>query len=76
MRVFWFHYNKPEAKRQGKPVLTVHQSNKCMLVHHIVCDVPVKTHLRNTQPRCVVKGKGVVRLEESDGEVTAYIGEK
>jgi hypothetical protein len=73
MKVFCFHYNKPEANRQGKPVLTVHQSKQCMLVHHITCEVPVATHLRNSQPRCVMKGRGFVRLEEKGGEVTAHI---
>jgi len=62
MRVFWFHYNKPESLRQKQNILTVHQAGVCHLVTGIQCNVPIETVNRKTQPRCVLKGKGVVRV--------------
>lgn len=72
-RVFWFHYNKPESRRQGRAVMTVHYKGGCIPVHNIQCSVPTWTHHRNSQPHCVIKGRGMVTLEEKDGEVTAVI---
>lgn len=54
---FFFHYNKPESRRQGRNVLTVHAKGVCHLVNHIKCDVPIETHARKTQPFCVIKGR-------------------
>lgn len=62
VRVFWFHYNKPESLRQKKNILTVHQSGVCHLVTGIKCNVPIETVNRKTQPRCVLRGKGVIRV--------------
>lgn len=61
-KVFWFHYNKPESLRQKKNILTVHQGKVCHLVTDIVCNVPIQTSHRKTQPRCILKGKGVVKV--------------
>lgn len=57
MKTFWFHYNKPASKKEGKPKITVHYAGKCHLVDNIVCDVPTFGHLRNEQPHFVIKGK-------------------
>lgn len=61
-RVFWFHYNKPASLKQGRNILTVHQGKTCHLVTGIFCTVPIKTEDRKTQPRCILKGTGVVRI--------------
>jgi mannose-6-phosphate isomerase-like protein (cupin superfamily) len=66
---FWFHYNKPEAKRQGRPVMTVHYKGMCHMVRAVSCEVPVATRERKTQPHVVMAGRGTI--EFSDG--TAYI---
>ena len=60
--MFFFHYNKPESLRQKKNILTVHQGKVCHLVTDIVCNVPIQTSHRKTQPRCILKGKGVVKV--------------
>lgn len=62
MAAFWFHYNKPASARRGHPVMTIHYQGVCMLVRKIVCGVPVRTRERNSQPRIVLVGRGIVRL--------------
>ena len=56
-KTFWFHYNKPASKKQGRNVLTVHWNGQCHLVNSLNCNVPVETSNRKQQPRCVIKGK-------------------
>jgi len=53
---FLFHYNKPESKRQGRNVLTLHWQGKCHLVNNITCHVPTETHNQKRQPHCVIRG--------------------
>lgn len=60
---FWFHYNKPESKSRGINVLTVHYKGQCILVEGIECNVPIKTKNRKDQPRCVMTGKGILKIE-------------
>lgn len=55
-RVFWFHYNKPLSTKAGKPQITVHYKGVCHIVDNITINVPVKGHLRNDQPKFVIKG--------------------
>lgn len=55
-RRFFYHYNKPESKRQGCNVLTLHWKGKCHLVNDIVCYAPTETHKQKRQPHCVVRG--------------------
>ncbi len=66
-RTFWFHYNKPESKKSGTPKLTVHYNRTCYVVDHIECEVPTKTHHRNKQPHCVLRGK-CENFEIKDGK--------
>jgi len=47
---FFFHYNK------AKNTMTVHFRNKCIVVKHIRCDVPVETKWNKAQPRIVMRG--------------------
>lgn len=69
-RAFWFHYNKPESRKQGRNVLTVHYDGKCHLVHDLDIRVPIKTRHRKMQPRCVLVGRGVLRIEDGVATIT------
>jgi len=70
VKSFWFHYNKPESKRIGHPVLTLHYEGKCHYVRSLSIDVPTYTRERSAQPHIVVAGRGVVSI---DGD-RAHIG--
>lgn len=73
-KAFWFHYNKPESRKQQRNVLTVHVNGGCNLVHAIDCSVPLKTRDRKQQPRCVLSGRGFVSFRTGDdGSITAII---
>lgn len=72
MAAFWFHYNKPESRKAGHPVMTVHHKGACHFVRFIVCSVPVRSRERNSQPHVVMAGSGNVRIAGS----TAYIEEE
>jgi hypothetical protein len=54
---FWFHYNKPESRKLGRNVLTVHFQNACHFVTGLDCRVPIATRDRKAQPRCVMAGE-------------------
>jgi hypothetical protein len=56
-RAFWFHYNKPESSKVGKPQITVHYMNACHIVDNVVINCMTAGRLRKTQPRWVVAGK-------------------
>lgn len=56
-RSFWFHYNKPESRKVGKPQITVHFNNACHIVDNISCEVPLTGRIRKTQPHWVMAGK-------------------
>lgn len=55
--VFFYHYNKPASQQRGKPVISVHYRNKCLLVDNLVCNVKTWGHINKKQPRFVIKGK-------------------
>lgn len=57
MRIFWFHYNKPESNFAGKPQITVHYNNVCYLVDNIFIHVKTFGHINKRQPYFVIKGK-------------------
>lgn len=69
-KIFFFHYNKPMSQTTGKPVISIHYKNQCMMVENIVCNVKTWGHLRKIQPRFVMKGKAT-SIEVKDG--VAYI---
>ena len=72
---FFFHYNKPESKKQGRNVLTVHWKDRCIPVNAIKCDVPIETHDRKIQPYCVMRGWAKYVTITRQGEITlAMIG--
>lgn len=73
-RRFFFHYNKPESKKQDKNVLTVHWKNSCIPVNDIKCSVALETHSRTLQPRCVMRGwADNVTVTTRDGTTLATI---
>lgn len=67
---FWFHYNKPASAQAGCPILTVHYNGACHLVKGIKCAVPTETRLRTQQPRCVIAGRGIVRIRDGIAHIT------
>lgn len=63
-KAFWFHYNKPESRKVGKPQITVHYNSACHVVDNISCEVPLKGRLRKTQPFWVMAGKAnLIQIE-------------
>ena len=71
---FFFHYNKPESRRQGRNVLTVHWKNACLPVNHLKINVPIESHTQKSQPHCVMRGfANSVEILEVKQEKTAII---
>lgn len=56
-KAFWFHYNKPESKKAGRPKLTLHYLGMCHLVDKLIIKVPTYSFNRKTQPYCIIKGR-------------------
>lgn len=54
---FFFHYNKPATKKAGKPVVSLHYKNQCILIENLICNVPIQSRVRERQPRLVMVGK-------------------
>ena len=72
----WFlHYNKPESRKAGRNVLTLHWDKACHMVNHFVTvNVDSESHENKRQPRCVIRGFAKsVRFLKADGLVTAVI---
>jgi hypothetical protein len=57
MIAFWFHYNKPASRQQGRNVLTLHYRGACHQIHGVDCYVRLQSRDRKQQPRCVIAGK-------------------
>lgn len=71
---FFFHYNKPESRKQGRNVLTVHWRNSCIPVTHLKINVPIESHTQKSQPHCVMRGfANSVEILEVKQERTAII---
>ena len=71
---FWYHYNKPESKKQGRNVITVHWRDACHPVNKILCNVPTESHNQKRQPYCVIRGWcDDIIFVESNGVTTAAI---
>jgi len=71
---FFFHYNKPESRRQNRNVLTVHWKNACIPVNHLKINVPTESHTQKSQPHCVMRGlANKVEILEVKQERTAII---
>ncbi len=56
-RSFFFHYNKPASRSKGKPVISLHYKDRCLLVDNIVCKVPTNGRINKRQPFFVIAGK-------------------
>ena len=71
---FFFHYNKPESRKQGRNVLTVHWKNACIPVNHLKINVPIESHTQKSQPHCVMRGfANSVEIIEENNQKTALI---
>jgi len=71
---FFFHYNKPESKKQGRNVLTVHWKGECIPVNSVNCHVAIETHDNKTQPHCTLRGWATsVTLMEDNNKTLAII---
>ena len=71
---FFFHYNKPESRKQGRNVLTVHWRNSCIPVNHLKINVPIESHTQKSQPHWVMRGfANKVEILEVKQERTAII---
>lgn len=71
---FWFHFNKPASRREGRNVLTLHWRGTCHRVHAIRCIAPTETHDRATQPTCIVRGwADDVSIIDSGHDTHAFI---
>ena len=64
LRAFWFHYNKPASSQRKRNVLSVHWQGKCELVTDITCSAAIRVRHRNSQPYCVMVGRGHVVFTE------------
>lgn len=54
---FWFHYNRPQSRKEGRNVLTLHFKGACHLVHDMDIRVPTRVRHRSKQPHCVLTGE-------------------
>jgi len=54
---FFFHYNKPASKQRGRPIISLHYRQQCLLVENLVCNVPTKGKVNKRQPFFVMTGK-------------------
>lgn len=68
-RSFFFHYNKPESLRRGKPVISLHFKSICHMVDNVVCKVATEGRLRKSAPRFVMAGKAA-EISINDGVAT------
>lgn len=69
---FFYHLNKPETKKRGEIVWTVHWKNQCLWANHIVCNCKTWTREQTKrQPYAVVVGDA--ETVEIDSEGTAVI---
>jgi len=68
---FFYHYNKPASRAAGCNVLSVHWRKQCFLVNSLECHVSARTADRKQQPRCVLRGRGVVRIEGTHAIITS-----
>ena len=53
---FFFHYNKPEAQRKGRPQVSVHFNKTCHIVDNVSCLVATEGKIKKTQPHFVMQG--------------------
>jgi hypothetical protein len=69
-RSFFYHYNKPESRKRGHNILTLHFKGACHLVRGIICHVGTETKERKRQPHCVVAGKCFTVTIDKEGKAT------
>jgi hypothetical protein len=55
-RRFFFHLNKPETKRLGRAVWSLHYLGVCYQAEKIICNVPCESKSNKRQPLAVMRG--------------------
>lgn len=73
---FFYHYNKPEAHKQGRNVITIHWEEACHMVNKIMTlGLDVESHDQKRQPRCIMRGFAtkVEFAHNEDGTITGII---
>lgn len=73
---FFYHYNKPASKTQGKNVITIHWEGACNLVNKIkTIGIDVESHDQKRQPRCIMRGYAteVLFKTDTDGKIVGII---
>ena len=55
-RAFFFHFNKPESAKKGKPQISIHFAGVCHIVDNLQVSVSTYGRIRNKQPRFVMTG--------------------
>ena len=70
MHAFWFHYNRPASVQAGEARMSIHYRGRCHIVDHVICQVPVSSRRRASQPHVVMAGRGVVRVSDSVAKIT------
>jgi hypothetical protein len=73
---FFYHYNKPEARKQGQNVITIHWEGACRLVNKIkTISLDVESHEQKRQPRCIMRGfaNNLIISHNPDGTTTGII---
>lgn len=56
MKRFYFHFNKPQSKKLGKTIWSVHYAGKCHQVEKVHCLVNSETKANKHQPYAIVQG--------------------
>jgi hypothetical protein len=72
---FFFHYNKPESKKQGRNVMTLHWEDTCIMVNGVETHgADIQSHKQNRQPHCIIRGFATkVSFAQLQDELIAHI---
>jgi hypothetical protein len=65
---FFYHLNKPETKKLGKVVWSIHYRNQCILANHLDIRVPTESREQTTrQPYAKMVGNAAAVTVDSNG---------
>ena len=68
---FFYHYNKPESRKQGRNIITIHWEGACHMVNGIkTFGLDVESHEQKRQPRCIMRGHATKLQFVYDGDKT------
>lgn len=54
---FYFHFNKIASRAAGKPKISIHYKNQCLIVDNLQISVNTNGRVRRNQPFFVIAGK-------------------